>query len=235
MKTFEELVELSKNFNLNFTLEQINNNGDDNLKLSNHFHPWSLKKSEAKIVYDIICENNLKLGFEIATAFGVSSSVMGQALLKTNGKLITMDAYVEEEFNHSGQYNINTKFVKTQETADGYKMASNLLKSLGLSETVFLEIGWSPNDVPSILNKHLNGSKLDFAFIDGGHSIEQIHADVLAIKDYLNDNCILFFHDYTDVSTHTIDFVKKIGFNNSKDYKTGFHLCAYSRGDIFNL
>jgi predicted O-methyltransferase YrrM len=235
MKTFEELVELSKNFNLDFTLEQISNNGDDNLKLSNHFHPWSLKKSEAKIVYDVICNNNLKLGFEIATAFGVSSSVMGQALLKTNGKLITMDAYVEEEFNHALEYNINTKLVKTKETADGYKMASNLLKSLELDETVFLEIGWSPNDVPSILDKHLNGSKLDFAFIDGGHSVEQIHADVLAIKDYLDDDSILFFHDHRDVAKHTIDFVQEIGFVKFINYNTPFNLWAYQRGDKFNL
>lgn len=235
MKTFDELVELSESFDFDFKLEKIHNNGDFNLKLSNHFHPWSLKETEAKIVYDIILKNNLKYGFEIATAFGISSCVMGQALKITEGKLVTMDAYVEEHFNHAGGYNINTNIKKTEDTADGYKMASNLIKYIGLSDYVSLEIGWSPNDVPSILDRHFENVKLDFAFIDGGHSVEQIHADTDVILKYLNDDSIIFFHDYTDVSGNTISFIKENGFNTFRDYNTGFHLCAYSRGDRFIL
>lgn len=235
MKTFDELVEQSESFNLDFKLEKIYNNGDYNLKLSNHFHPWSLKETEAKIVYDIIVKNNLKFGFEIATAFGISSSVIGQGLKITNGKLVTMDAYVEEYFNHSQQYGIDTKLIKTPETADGYKMASNLINNNNLSEIVSLEIGWSPDDVPSILNKHFQNTKLDFAFIDGGHSFEQIQADVNVILNYLNDDSIIFFHDHGCVSDTTISFIKENGFVNFINYNTGFDLWAYSKGNKFKL
>lgn len=233
MKPFKELVELSQTFGLGFTLEQIDHDGGFNLKLSNHYHPWSLKEIEGEVVYNTIINNNLKLGFEIATAFGISSSVMGQALLKTGGKLITVDAYVEEHFNQSRQYDINTKLVKTAETADGYQMAHNLVNSLGLVDTVYLEVGWSPTDIPSILNKHLNGSKLEFAFIDGGHSEEQIDADVKVLFDYLDDDCIMFFHDHQCASPKTIDFIKQKGFTNFVNYNTPFNLWAYSRGDKF--
>jgi predicted O-methyltransferase YrrM len=227
-KPFIELVELSKRFDLEFELES---SVGDSLKLTNHFHPWSLRESEAKIVYDLILKNDIKRGFEIATAFGISSTVIGQALNKTNGKLVTMDAYVEEHFNQSSQYDINTKLVKTQETADGYRMASNLVKALDLSENVFLEIGWSPTDVPSAITKHFGNSKLDFAFIDGGHSEEQIHADVNVILQFMDDNCIMFFHDHQCVSGKTIDFIKSVGFNNFVNYNTPFNLWAYSRGN----
>lgn len=73
MKSFSELIEMSKNFGLRYRLDKI---GDFQfLKLSNHWHPFSLTEDEGKLVYNFIIENNLKYGFEVATAFGVSASV----------------------------------------------------------------------------------------------------------------------------------------------------------------
>ena len=226
-KPYSELIELSKGFGLGFHLEQ---SIDDSLKLSNHYHPWSMKEHEAKIVYDLIVQNELKSGFEIATAFGISASVMGQALKKTGGKLVTMDAYVEENFNYSGGYDINTKLVQNID-ADGYKMAKKLIEVLGISDTVALEIGWSPDDTGGIIERTFGSNKLDFAFIDGGHTQAQIDADVKAVYPYLADDAILLFHDHVDVSEDTKAFIRERGFVNEKNYHTGFNLYAYSKGN----
>ena len=110
-----------------------------------------------------------------------------------------------------------------------------MINNNNLSEIVSLEIGWSPDDVPSILNKHFQNTKLDFAFIDGGHSFEQIQADVNVILNYLNDDSIIFFHDHHCVSDTTISFIKENGFVNYINYNTGFDLWAYSKGNKFKL
>lgn len=225
--SYSELIEISKKFNLGFHLEQA---VEDSLKLSNHYHPWSLREPEANIVYDLVYKNNVKYGFEIATAFGISSCVIGQALSKTGGKLVTMDAYVEEQFNNSLGYDINTKLVSNT-NADGYQMAKCLIEELKLSEHVQLEIGWSPDDTPSIIKKAFGESKLDFAFIDGGHSAIQIDNDVKAIFPYLDYHCVLLFHDHDNVPNYVIDFVRQNGFNNVVNYNTGFKLWAYARGN----
>jgi predicted O-methyltransferase YrrM len=226
-KRFSEVIELSKGFGLGFDLEY---SIDDSLKLSNHYHPWSMREHEARIVYDLIVENGLKSGFEIATAFGISASVMGQALKKTGGKLVTMDAYVEENFNYSGGYDINTKLVQNID-ADGYKMAKKLIEVLDISNNVSLEIGWSPDDTGGIIERNFGSDKLDFAFIDGGHTQAQIDADVKAVYPYLADDAILLFHDHVDVSEETKQFIRDNGFVNEKNYHTGFNLYAYSKGN----
>ena len=155
---------------------------------------------------------------------------MGQALKVTGGKLVTMDAYVEENFNYSGGYDINTKLVKNVE-ADGYKMANALINALDITNNVSLEIGWSPDDTGGIIERTFGDTKLDFAFIDGGHTQAQIDADVKAVLPYLADDCILLFHDHVDVSEETKEFIRYNGFINEKNYHTGFNLYAYSKGN----
>lgn len=231
MKSFSDLIDASKNFNLGFNLEISPVEGNDSLKLSNHFHPWSLREQEAKIVYDTIIHNNLKRGFEIATAFGVSSATMAQAFKITGGKLVTMDAYVEENFNHCFSYDINTKFVKKAEEADGYNMAKKLYTFLDVEDFVSLEIGWSPDDIPVIMEKNFGTDKLDFIFIDGGHTHEQIDTDVKSIYPYADENCIIAFHDYNCAAQSTTDFLNNNGFTSFKDYKTGFILTMFSKGN----
>jgi predicted O-methyltransferase YrrM len=226
-KPYTELVELSKEFDLGFNLEF---SVHDSLKLSNHYHPWSLRETEAKIVYDLILKNNTKKAFEIATAFGISACVIGQALNKTDGKLVTMDAYIEENFNHALGYDINSKMISNT-NADGYNMAKKLIDALGIFDSVVLEIGWSPDDTANIIERNFGSDKLDFAFIDGGHTHLQIEADVKSIFSYLAEDCILLFHDHIDVPENVKEFIKEKGFTNEINYNTGFNLYAYSRGN----
>jgi len=230
MKTFKEMIDLSKNFGLNFELESVGGEFADSIKLTNHFHPWSLRETEAKIVYDVIRKNNLQKGFEVATAFGISSAVAGQAFKETAGQLVTLDAYIEEKLNHCGAYDINTRTVQEAGQADGYKMASALHKELGIDSSVSLAVGWSPDAVPDVIEKTFGkGVKLDYFFIDGGHSFEQIHADTLVLLPYMGEDCVVFYHDFQCAHPQTRAMMESLGFK-VVEYHTGFALAAYFRG-----
>lgn len=227
---FNTLVELSKTADYSFSLEYVNG---DSLKFTNHYHPWSIRETEAEILYNLIVRNNLHKGFEICTGVGISALVTGHAFSKTGGKLITIDAYVEESFNLCDLYNINTKIVKKPESADGYKMTNYLISKLGIQNNVTLDIGWSPDDIPGIYSKHYNNQKIDYAFIDGGHTVEQIDADVRVLLPHLSENSIIAFHDFQCVGPETISLVNnQYGFNNFKNYNTMYQLAAYSRGNM---
>ena len=226
MKTYQELIELSNTFGLRFRLSRIANM--DFLKLSNHWHPFSMTETEGRIVYNYIIENNLKNGFEVATAFGVSSCVIGQALQKTGGKLVTMDSYVEEHFGDCSEYNVNDRETIEPEESDCYLMANKLVETLGLSEIVKLEVGWSPEDNSNIIKKHFD-TKLDFCFIDGGHSPEQIDKDVRSLVKHMSEKCVMFFHDYQHMSDSTKTFLDDVGFDKGDLLNSEFDLVIHTR------
>lgn len=232
LKTHSELVEISKKMDIGFGLEILD--GMDFLKMTNHFHPFSLRETEANIVYDIILNNHLKYGYEVATAFGISSCVMGQALRNTNGKLVSIDSYVEESLGTSTSYTHETRVETDGINSDGYNMAKGLIESLGIQNNVHLEIGWSPDDNDRLIKKHFT-EKLDFIFIDGGHSEEQIDLDVKNLLPYLKQKSIIFFHDYSCMGPNTIEFLKENNFNLIKDYNTGFNLVVHARGTDWRL
>tara|TARA_R110000803_G_scaffold61624_1_gene121567 strand:- start:620 stop:1327 length:708 start_codon:yes stop_codon:yes gene_type:complete len=231
--THKELVNLSQKLNLGFSLEFID---IESLKLTNHHHPFSLTQNEAYILYALLLKNNVKNVFEIATAFGISSIVIGQALSNTQGKLVSIDAYVEEHFNDSMGYTPDFKFVKDKEDADGYLMAESLVNTLDLSNIITLKTGWSPNDIPLIYKTTFNKQKIDALFLDGGHSEKQIYLDITHMMRYLDIESLIFFHDHHCVGKDTKRFLLENGFNQFKSYKTEFDLAVYARGNkIINL
>lgn len=226
--SYAEIIEASKYFNLGYLLRIWD---FDCLRLSNHIYPWSLTEPEANILYNEIIKYDLKSGFEIATAFGISSTVMGTALKQTGGKLVTMDAYIEETYNlESEMKHYSMKDKNVYENADGYKMAKSLFKHFELQDIIQLEVGWSPDDTGNIIEKSFGKNMLDFVFIDGGHSPEQIQADTEVIMDYLHEDCILFYHDHFSLLGETHVYLNKNKFKFLENYLTEFNLCSYARG-----
>jgi len=69
-----------------------------------------------------------------------------------------------------------------------------LVEKLELQNTMFPEIGWSPDDVDSIISKHFT-EKLDFVFLDAGHFEHQMIKDIDAIKPHLAEKFVFVFHD----------------------------------------
>ena len=162
------------------------------LKMQNHPYPYSILQTEWDYLHNVIVENNLQRGFELATAFGISGTAIGTAFKKTGGKFVTMDAYVEEKLQNPGKYKDHEKIVYEQ--SDGYKSVKFLIEHLELQDHMFAEIGWSPDDVESAIRKHFQ-EKLDFVFLDAGHFEHHMIRDIDAIRPHLAEKFMFVFHD----------------------------------------
>jgi len=163
-----------------------------NIKMKHQHFPMSVQETEFNYLRDIIVRYNLKSGLEIATAFGVSAVACGLGFKETGGRLITIDAYIEEASNDCYIYNGQKE---VYENTSGYMSANYLVNHFDLGQNVKLEVGWSPDDVPTILEK--NGvSKLDFVFLDGGHFPNQIIQDINAFYPYLSEKNVIVLHDF---------------------------------------
>jgi predicted O-methyltransferase YrrM len=171
-----------------------------NIKMENHPYPYSILEEEYNYLYNLVVENNLQRGFELATAFGISGSAIGRAFKKTGGKFVTMDAYVEEKCKDPGRYKDFEKEVYDQ--SDGYKSVKFLIEHFELQDTMFAEIGWSPDDVETCIRRNFQ-EKLDFVFLDAGHFEEHMIRDINAIRPHLADKFIFVFHDVYNNSCTT--------------------------------
>ena len=177
-------------------------------KLPEKKFPYSATFEEGMIIKYIIEHYRLKSGFEIATAFGFSSFFAGIGFQQTGGRLISVDAYIEEEledFLYSREQ-VQAHLAHLRElisqgaedaTPRGLAFAQAGRQALGLGAIIGYEIGSSPHDVPSILGDR----KLDYAFIDGGHFGDQPLEDVNAVVPHLNlERFVMLFHDTMVVS-----------------------------------
>jgi predicted O-methyltransferase YrrM len=103
-----------------------------------------------------------------------------------------MDAYIEEKCKDPGAYKDFEREV--YDKADGYKSVNYLIEKFGLENTMFPEIGWSPDDTETCVRRHFS-EPLDFVFIDAGHFPEQMIKDIDAFLPLLGEKYILAFHD----------------------------------------
>jgi predicted O-methyltransferase YrrM len=172
-----------------------------NIKMVQHPYPYSIKESEFNFLTNLVIENNLQRGYECATAFGVSSLAIGLGFKRTGGKVVTMDAYIEEKCKNPGAYENFSREV--YDKSDGYKSVNYLVDSFGLKDVLFPEIGWSPDDTETCIRKHFS-EPLDFVFIDAGHFPEQMIKDIDAFLPLLGEKYVLAFHDVYPWSFSTI-------------------------------
>jgi hypothetical protein len=78
----------------------------------------------------------------------------------------------------------------------------NALEGLDFTNRVAAEEGLdlravqavSPEGVAGVVAEHLTG-KIDFAFIDGYHTVEQVVRDFAALRDHADPACVYLFHD----------------------------------------
>ena len=174
-----------------------------NLKMTNHDFPYSIRPTEFNFLKNLIIDYDLKNGYEIATAFGISTTALGLGFKETGGKLVSMDAYVEEGINCFWRYRNNNPTL--YHDMDGYKSAKYLIEHFNLKDNVFLEIGWSPNDTEKCIRKHIT-EPLDFVFIDGGHFPEQLIKDLESVRPLLAPEYIIALHDnFPDMMTHEVN------------------------------
>jgi hypothetical protein len=179
------------------------------LKMVNHFHPWSITPGEFEYMHDFIVSNNLKVGYECATAFGISGLATAMAFKKTGGKLVTVDAYIEEKYNEAGAYKA-LKEINTNDP-DGLRSLRWLLNRFDVNGVVIPFTGWSPDNVADVITDgHGVGASVDFAFIDAGHWDSAAIADITAVRTFIDTSkpYAVFFHDlhcFTNALWNTLE------------------------------
>ncbi|TWU26351.1 hypothetical protein Pla52o_02040 [Novipirellula galeiformis] len=172
-------------------------------KLKNKAFPYSLTDEEGLMLYKVIADNQLKSGYEIATAFGYSSFYLGMAFQATGGSLLSVDAYIEEaeeDFQyteerareHAESLRAALKNGTESDIPEGLRFARWGAEQLGIANIIDYQVGFSPLHVDELTQ----GREFDFAFIDGGHFGEQPVKDVESILGRLNPNrFVMAFHD----------------------------------------
>ena len=181
-----------------YYLNGYRDHSDDNIicnycwSMEGHTFPLSVRYDEFEFLKNLIVKYNLKSGFELATAFGVSTTALGLGFKQTGGKLVTMDAYVEER---DANYEQTYKDTSVNYNSDGFKSVNYLIEHFRLKEVVNPQIGWSPVDVKKVIENH-SKKTFDFLFLDGGHSPEQIIQDLYAIRPFIEKEYVIVFHDY---------------------------------------
>jgi hypothetical protein len=166
------------------------------LRMSQAASPTSIKLAEFEYIQSIVSDRGLTRGFEIATGFGVSALAGGLGFRETGGMLVTMDAYVEEMVGDAGTYRTCGKTLYFE--ADGYQSVKYLIDMFDLGRFVRPRIGWSPDDVESILIEEFPDIKekgLDFVFIDGGHFAEFVKRDLKAVQPFVGPGTCILLHD----------------------------------------
>lgn len=150
-------------------------------KLKHRRFPYSITDEEGLILYNLLTRLGLSNGYEVATAFGYSSFYLGLAFKKNGGRLVSLDAYVEESQEHfvydeatarsHAEAHIAARDAgKTEKLPEGLRFALAGASKLGLEETTRYEIGFSPMSIPSTLKDEI----IDFAFIDGSHALPEL-------------------------------------------------------------
>lgn len=173
---------------------QYEMSGKGHIKMKQHEFPYSIKAPEFNYLTNIIKEHNLQRGYECATAFGVSTMACALGFKETGGKMVTMDAYIEEDTKHPDAYKDQGE-KRTYADADGYKSVMYLRDKFGVQQNLECEVGWSPDDTEATVRKHFGDQKLDFVFLDAGHFPEQMIKDIDSIVPLLGEKYVFVFHD----------------------------------------
>ena len=163
------------------------------LKLRTKPVPWSVVQREFDYLYNIIVDNNLKRGFEACTGVGISALAAGLAMKQTNGKVVTLDAYIEE-YLETPDYH-DQKLIHLDSLA--FQSVQALIVKYQLEDILIPVVGWTPDNVPANIEANFS-EPLDYVFIDGGHTPLQLLKDINVVLPYTNKDTHWLFHDAAD-------------------------------------
>lgn len=177
------------------------------LKLKNKAFPWSVVQREFDYLYNTIVNNNLRRGFEACTGVGISALAAGLAMQKTGGKIVTLDAYIEELLE-STDYKHYSPVLNHNATA--FETVNALIDKFQLKDILIPVVGWTPDNVAEHVEANFT-EPLDYVFIDGGHTPTQVIKDISGVLPYTTKDTHWLFHDAHDgVFNYEVkDFLQK--------------------------
>lgn len=157
--------------------------------------PFSISENEFNYIRNFIAQHGLKSGFDLATGTCIGTIACAEGMKYTEGKLLTMDSYIEEKTQNQFEGSGFTP-VYINEAGERNK---KIIKSLGLGDTVEFKVGWFPDDC--INGKWIENSLglLDFALIDCLKNYKDFTYGMGKINHFFRkDKFAIFVHD-----THT--------------------------------
>jgi hypothetical protein len=109
----------------------------------------------------------------------------------------------------------------------------SIKKKLNKYAKIFLFKGYTNKTLPKFI-KNYSGLKIDFVFIDGGHSIKTIANDWYYVKKMMHKNTVVIFDDYY---FNNNKFIKKFGCNKTVNQLTNnyFKNILFIKDTIKNL
>jgi hypothetical protein len=164
------------------------------LKLRTKKFPWSVVQQEFDYLYNIIVDNKLTRGFEACTGVGISGLAAGLAMQQTGGKIVTLDAYIEESLE-TPDYDGHEPVLNHNAVA--FDTVQALIVKYNLQNTLIPVVGWTPNNVPEHIEANFS-QPLEYVFIDGGHTPNQVIQDIEVLLPYTDSNTFWLFHDAHD-------------------------------------
>jgi predicted O-methyltransferase YrrM len=227
-----------------YDLRPMTSNGPGNidniqnwyLGMTGYDFPRSIYIKEFEFLKNLVKQYDLKNGYECATAFGVSAIALGLGFKETGGHLITMDAYIEESTEIlQNDYLDHHRYEGPNRKSDamGYKSAKYLVEYFRLKNIIKVEVGYSPDDIATVLSKHID-NKLDFVFIDAGHYPEQLIKDLAGIIPFLDDEYVIALHDcYPQLITPEVEQFLKDSFGKNVEVVVSWPH-GYNLGLIIN-
>jgi predicted O-methyltransferase YrrM len=168
------------------------------------FYLWikySLSKySRYKYLYQIIADIKPKKILEIGIYNGKRTKEIINVAQVYNKKI---DYYGFDLFEDINKVKINNELSKKPKSV---KEINNLIKSNFNNVNLSLIKGDTKITLKKFLKKKI---KIDFVFIDGGHSLSTIRSDWQNIKQLIHNKSVIVFDDYY----HDKEIIKKFGCN----------------------
>ncbi|WP_244460394.1 O-methyltransferase [Microbispora triticiradicis] len=179
--------------------------------------PVSISTCEAFFLANCIIAFRPGLVFEVGTGFGYSAGwlAIGIAISGHNGRLLTLDSYVEGERANSN-----------------HRIAKEILDGLGVGHLVNLVRGSSPSAIDQLLDGR---EQVQVAFIDGDHHGQQPVEDYEALARHMDPRGIIFFHDVDEERysvPHAVEKAAKDGWDVSY-MNTSCRLAAAYRDNMW--
>jgi predicted O-methyltransferase YrrM len=211
--TFDSLCQSMNKDKIQIKIIHHANKKHIGIHVSTRVFPISINESEFNFMLNFVVNNNLKNGFELSTGTGISTIALGTALKETNGHLITIDSYYEELHGISsnipvGNY-LSKDIEKIKETSLCYKFATSAIATMGLSDHVGFEIGWSPVDSVAAIQKR--NTPMDLVFLDCPKNDAEFERDIRSIRPFMDMNKFaIFVHDTDSYTQKSFDLVKEL-------------------------
>jgi hypothetical protein len=164
------------------------------LKLKTKRFPWSVVQREFEYLYNTIVDNKLTRGFEACTGVGISGLAAGLAMKQTGGKIVTLDAYIEEALEDP---NYGSHAPMLNHNAVAFETVYALIAKYQLENILVPVVGWTPDNVAEHIEANFS-QPLDYVFIDGGHTPNQLIKDINGVLPFTNADTHWLFHDAHD-------------------------------------